>query len=66
MTIPKKLEEKRDELARDYQSDDSREKRGPANSYKEGFNGCAKLLLPEINQLFISEIQRLVQFTQNP
>ena len=55
MTIPKKLEEKRDELAKEWTrgwnpSADS-ENSVIALNYKKGFNDCANLLLPEIEKL---------------
>ena len=55
MKIPKNLQEKRDELARDWTkgwnpSADS-ENSVIALNYKKGFNDCANLLLPEIEKL---------------
>lgn len=54
MKVPKKLEEKRDELAQDIcvmpwttlESDEERKE-----YFNQGFNACANLLLPEIEKL---------------
>ena len=55
MTIPKNLEEKRDELAKEWirgwnPSADG-ENSVIALNYKKGFSDCANLLLPEIEKL---------------
>lgn len=55
MTLPKNLQEKRDELAKDWTRGwnplaDS-ENSVIALNYKKGFNDCANLLLPEIKKL---------------
>jgi len=47
MTIPKKLEEKRDELAREFNSKEY----GSKIDFKKGFNSACNLLLPEIEKI---------------
>lgn len=47
MNIPKKLEEKRDELAREFNSKEY----GSKIDFKKGFSSACNLLLPEIEKL---------------
>lgn len=47
MNLPKNLEEKRDELAREFNSKEY----GSKIDFKKGFNSALYLLLPEIEKL---------------
>ena len=41
------MNSKRDQLAKEYQRDENREKLGPANSFKAGWDACEKNAMEE-------------------